>query len=157
MPVNRLREYLEKTHVPYVTKRHTPSFTAQETAHVANIPEQEMVKTVMIKVDGELAMAVLPARYRVDFSQLRRHLGARTVELAGEHEFSEMFPACETGAMPPFGNLWGMKVYVAEALTDDREIAFNGGSHTELVKMSFADYQMLVKPTIVRFSSRRVW
>jgi Ala-tRNA(Pro) deacylase len=105
-----------------------------------------------VKLDGELAMAVLPAAYRVDFKLLKKASKAKKAELASEEEFRDRFPECELGAMPPFGNLYDIKVYVAESLTEDDEIAFNAGSHTELIRMSFKDFERLVKPTVMKFS-----
>jgi Ala-tRNA(Pro) deacylase len=101
-----------------------------------------------------MAMAVLPAPFRVDFDLLKTVVGSSQVELATEEEFKDMFPGCEVGAMPPFGNLYGMAVYVAESLAEDEEIAFNAGTHTELIKMSYQDFANLVEPVIARISSR---
>ena len=143
MPVEKLK---------YVTISHSPAFTAQEVAASAHVPGKEMVKTVMVKIDGTMAMAVLPAPYKVDLEELRRATGAETVDLASEEEFKELFPECEVGAMPPFGNLYGMNVFMAASLTEDEQIAFNAGTHTELIKMSFADYVDLVEPVELRFS-----
>ena len=99
-------------------------------------------------------MAVLPASQKIDFTLLQAAVGA-TVELAAEQEFTDMFPDCEVGAMPPFGNLYGLEVYVAESLTRDKDIAFNAGSHIELMKLSYKDFSMLVKPKIIRMESCR--
>ena len=109
-------------------------------------------KTVMIKVDGTMAMAVLPASRRVDLDRLSAALGAGHVEIASEQEFADAFPGCEVGAMPPFGNLYDMDVYVAEKLTEDDDIAFNAGSHTQIIQMAYRDYENLVKPRIVPFA-----
>jgi Ala-tRNA(Pro) deacylase len=109
-----------------------------------------------VKVDGKLAMAVLPASFHIDFELLKDGLGARTVELATETEFKDRFPECELGAMPPFGNLFGMDTFVAESLREDEEIAFNAGTHTELLRLAFADFERLVRPKILRFSVQNV-
>lgn len=100
-------------------------------------------------MDGKLAMAVVPASYRVDLFKLKRYLGADTVELATENEFRDRFPDCETGSMPPFGNLYGMDVFADGRLAEDKEIAFNAGSHRELVRMAYADFRELVKPVVI--------
>jgi Ala-tRNA(Pro) deacylase len=150
MPVQKLKEFLDSQRVKYVTIYHSPAFTAQEIAASAHVPGKELAKTVMVKIDGKLAMAVLPASFRVDLEMLKDVTGATSVELAGEKEFKDLFPACEVGAMPPFGNLYGMDVYVSEALTEDEEIAFNAGSHTELVRLAYADFERLVQPKVVR-------
>ena len=149
MPVNRLRRYLEEHHVKYVTISHSPAFTAQEIAASAHIPGKELAKTVMVKLDGKLAMAVLPAPEKVSASRLREATGAREGELASERDFAELFPNGEVGAMPPFGNLWGLDVFVDRRLREDEHIAFNAGSHTELVRLPYADYERLVNPVIV--------
>lgn len=152
MPVKKLKEFLDSNKVKYITISHSEAFTAQQVAASAHIPGQELAKTVMVKVDGEMAMAVLPASFQVDFELLKKTAGAGKVELASEKEFKGYFPNCEVGAMPPFGNLYGMEVYVAERLTEDEEIAFNAGSHTELIKMSYDDFERLVKPRVLKFS-----
>lgn len=154
MPVKKLKEFLDKNDIAYQVITHSRAFTAQQTAASAHIPGKEIAKTVILKVHGEFAMAVLPASYRVDFNMLRENLGTDQIELAQEYEFKNLFPNCETGAMPPFGNLWNMKVYVAESLSDDEEIAFNAGNHTELFKMQYEDFERLVKPIILRISSK---
>lgn len=152
MPLKKLVEYLDSNNVKYVKIRHSPAYTAQEIAAQAHIPGKEMAKTVMIKVDGELAMAVLPASYRVDFALLKESIGTDNIELATEREFKDRFPESEVGAMPPFGNLYGMNVYVAKKLAEDENIAFNAGSHTELIQMSFCDFEKLACPKVVPLS-----
>jgi len=151
MPVRELRELLDSQGVKYVTINHSPAYTAQEIAASAHVPGRELAKTVVVKVDGELAMAVLPASAVVHVERLKEALGARSVELAEEDDFRARFPGCETGAMPPFGNLYGMDVYVEESLTRDREIAFNAGSHTELVRIGYDDFARLAEPKVIRF------
>lgn len=133
---------------------HSPAYTAQEVAASAHIKGKEVAKTVMVKVDGKMAMAVLPASRKVDFALLKKVAKAREVELAGENEFKDVFPDCEIGAMPPFGNLYGMEVFVDESLREDKEIAFNAGSHSELIKMAYKDFERLVKPKIAAFSTK---
>ena len=112
-----------------------------------------MAKTVIIKIDGKMAMAVLPASYRVDFDLLKKVTGAIKIELVSEQEFRDRFPGCEIGAMPPFGNLYDMEVFVAESLAEDEEIAFNAGSHTELIRMEYRDFERLVQPKVIKISS----
>ncbi|MEK6634764.1 MAG: YbaK/EbsC family protein, partial [Planctomycetota bacterium] len=109
-------------------------------------------KAVMIKIDGKMAMAVLPASYKIDFDLLKKVAGVGMVVLASEREFKDMFPECEVGAMPPFGNLYGMDVFAEKSLTEDKEIAFNAGSHRELVKVLYKDFEKLVRPKIAKFS-----
>ena len=110
---------------------------------------RELAKTVIVKIDGQAAMVVLPASHRIDFQRLSAALGGQTVELAAEWEFAHLFPNCELGAMPPFGNLFGLPVYVAHPLTEDEEIVFNDGSFALAVKMRYSDYARLAQPTIV--------
>ena len=147
MPETRLKEFLDKEHVKYVSIGHSPAFTAQEIAEAAHIPGKKLAKCVIVKIDGKLAMVVLPASEHVRLTNLRKTLGAQNVELADEDEFRQAFPDCETGAMPPFGNLYGMNVFVSQALREDEEIAFNAGSHSELIRLNYADYERLVHPT----------
>lgn len=152
MPARLLKEFLDSNQVKYVSIPHTPAYTAQEIAASAHIPGKEMAKTVIVKLDGQMAMAVLPASHQLSLERLRDQLHAQKAELAGETEFSDRFPGCEVGAMPPFGNLYGMPVYVAKRLAEDDEIAFNAGSHTEVVKMRYADFQRLVQPKVVEMA-----
>jgi Ala-tRNA(Pro) deacylase len=154
MPLTKLREFLDNYNVPYLVISHSVAYTAQGIAALAHIPGKELAKTVIIKLDGELAMAVLPASFLVDTVMLRA-TGVRTVEIATEREFKDRFPDCEVGAMPPFGNLYGMKVYVDTSLAKDKEIAFNAGSHRELVRMAFQDFARLVEPKILPFAAGR--
>jgi len=129
MPLNKVKAFLDVHGTKYVAISHSKAFTAQGIAAIAHISGRELAKTVIVSLDGDLAMAVLPASYQVDLEELRRRTGVRTAELATEREFKQYFPDCETGAMPPFGNLYGIPVYVDETLCEDREIAFNAGSH----------------------------
>jgi Ala-tRNA(Pro) deacylase len=152
MPLERLKEFLDTNAVKYVTVKHSPAYTAQEVAALAHVPGQEWAKTVMVKLDGKMAMAVVPASCRVIFDLLKEAAGARTAELATEQEFRDLCPGCEVGAMPPFGNLFGMDVYADEGLAKDPEIAFNAGSHTEMVRLPYADFVRLVKPKVARLA-----
>ena len=154
MPVRKLREFLDSHDIKYVTISHSPAYTAQQVAASAHIPGKELAKTVMVRIDGKMAMAVLPASHHVDFDSLKVAAGATTVELATEAEFKNMFSECEIGAMPPFGNLYGMSVFSAVSLAEDEEIAFSAGSHSELIRLPYKDFERLVNPTVVKFSSQ---
>ncbi|PKL81794.1 MAG: deacylase [Ignavibacteriae bacterium HGW-Ignavibacteriae-3] len=152
MPANMLREFLDQNKVRFVTIRHSVAYTAQEIAASAHIKGKEMAKTVLIKIDGRMAMCVLPASNKIDFDLLKEALGGANIRLANEIEFKDKFPECDVGAMPPFGNLYDMDVYVDEALAKDEEIAFNACSHVELIQMAFKDYGRLVMPRLIKFS-----
>jgi len=152
MPVKKLKEFLDNNNIRYVSMVHSPAYTAQEIAASAHIPGKELAKTVMVKMNGEMAMAVLPASYKVDLNLLKELTGSTSIELATEHDFLNMFPGCELGAMPPFGNLYNMKVYSAKSLAENDEIVFNAGSHSELIKMKYQDFERLVKPIVLKFS-----
>jgi Ala-tRNA(Pro) deacylase len=152
MPVEKLRKFLDDNKVKYVSIRHSLAYTAQEIAASAHIHGKELAKTVIVKLDGKAAMAVLPASRMIDIDRLRGAASASSAELAGEREFQDLFPGCAPGAMPPFGNLWGMTVYADSALAEDDEIAFNAGSHTELLRLGFNDFQRLVKPKVARIA-----
>ncbi len=152
MPVKRLKEFLDSNGTKYVSISHSPAYTAQEIAANAHVRGRELAKTVVVTLDGRMAMVVLPASQKINFDLLREASGAENAQLASERAFAEMFPGCEVGAMPPFGNLYGMDVYVAKSLTEDCEIAFNAGSHTELIRMSYDDYEQLVHPKVARLA-----
>lgn len=149
MPAKILKEFLDREQVRYVTIVHSKAFTAQEIAASAHIPGREVAKTVIVKLDGRMAMAVLPADHRLNFGELRKTAHAQRAELASEPDFKDLFPECEAGAMPPFGNLYGMPVFVEEGLAKDREIAFNAGSHTELIRLAYSDFERLVHPKLL--------
>ena len=151
MPVSKIKDFLDSQNMKYVTIRHSPAYTSQEVAASSHIPGKELAKTVIVKIDDKMTMVVLPASFQIDFDFLKDATGANTVNLAAEHEFKDMFPGCEIGAMPPFGNLYGIEVYVAESLTVEKEIAFNAGSHTELIKMAYKDFERAVKPKVITF------
>ena len=152
MPVKKLKEYLDSEKIKYVSLTHSPAFTAMEVAESAHVPGRELAKTVIVKLDGRMAMAVLPSTRKVDLNLLRESAGAEEAKLATEAEFKSLFPDCETGAMPPFGNLYGMEVYVSPSLAEDDQIAFNAGSHTEVMKLAYKDFERLVKPRVVRMT-----
>ena len=152
MPLNRLIDYLDQNKVKYEKMTHTKAYTAQEVAASAHVPGKEMAKTIIVKLDGKMFMAVLPASFNIDFEQLKRMIGADNAELATEQEFKDRFPDCDIGAMPPFGNLYDMDVLVAEKLTEDATISFNACNHTDMIKMSYEDYERLVKPKVLKFS-----
>ncbi len=150
MACAKLQEYLDQNRVRYVSIKHSPAFTAQEIAATAHIPGQEVVKTVVVKLDGTMALVALPATRMVRMNHLKAEVGADQVDLASEEEFKKRFPDCEVGAMPPFGNLYDMDTFVEESLAEDEDIAFNAGTHTELIRMAYSDFQGLVRPRVLR-------
>lgn len=149
MPLNKLKEFLDSHHIRYTAINHAPAYTAQEVAQSAHIPGQEMIKSVILKIDGNMKMIVLPATEKVDFELIRNLTHAHKVELASEYEFNSRFPDCELGAMPPFGNLFGMDVLMADSLNKLDEMAFNAGTHTEILKSHIKDFVKYVKPQMV--------
>ncbi len=150
--LKRLKEYLEKNRVRYEVGYHERVYTSQEVAAAMHIPGKELAKVVIIKADANMVMLVLPASYRVETKKLKKVLRCKKLGVAKEKEFKEIFPDCEIGAMPPFGNLYHLEVWVDQALTEDEMIAFRAGSHVETLKIRYSDYARLVNPTVGDFS-----
>lgn len=148
MPLSKLREFLDSHNIKYLVISHSLAYTAQGIAALAHVSGKKLAKTVMVKIDGILAMAVVPASFHADLDRLKTLTGARIVEIASEREFKDAFPDCETGAMPPFGNLYDMAVYADASLGENEEITFNAGTHRELVRMTWVDFARLANPTI---------
>lgn len=153
MPVKKLKEFLDANGVKYVSIIHSKAYTAQEVAASAHVSGRVMAKTVIVELDGEMAMAVLPANRKIVLQDLREITGSDQVKFASEEKFKARFPDCETGAMPPFGKLYVMEVYVAESLSQNEEIAFNAGSHIEVIKLPYRDFERLVEPKVVSFTT----
>jgi Ala-tRNA(Pro) deacylase len=156
MPIRKLKEFLDENKVKYVTIKHSSAYTSQEIAAKAHISGKEFAKTVIVKIDGIMAMTVLPASYELNFKRLQEIFGTRKVSLASEEEFKYFFPDCELGAMPPFGNLYDMEVFVAESLAEDEEIAFNAGNHTEMIRLKYECFERLVQPKVFKFSLKTI-
>jgi len=156
MASSKITTYLDEHGVKYVVVKHSKAFTAQEVAASAHIPGKNMVKSVIIKADDTLVMIVLPSTHDVDVEHVGEQIGANSVEIATENEFSDRFPDCEVGAMPPFGNLYDMQTYAIRELTEDEEIAFNAGNHRELIKMSYEDFEKLCNPEIIDVGVRQL-
>lgn len=155
MPLSKLRKFLDSQHIKYLVISHSLAYTAQGVAAMTHVSGKKLAKTVIVKIDGVLAMAIVPAALHVDLDRLKNLTGAQVVELATEREFKDAFPDCETGAMPPFGNLYDMAVYADLSLAENEEITFTGGSHRELVRMSWYDMVRLVNPLIVQLTHTR--
>jgi len=148
----RLERYLQEEGVWFASMTHPVAYTAQEVAAAQHVPGKQLAKVVLVDVDGQLVMLVLPASYRVDFPKLKSVLKAKKVRLAKEEEFGGTFTDCEVGAMPPFGNLYDLPVHMDSSLAEVSEIVFKVGRHTTSMKVRFADYKKLVKPQIVDFA-----
>ena len=153
MPAQKLKRFLDEEGIKYVSISHSPAYTAQEIAQSAHIPGRELAKTVIVELDGQMAMAVLPSNRKIVLQDLREITGSDQVRFASEETFRQKFPDCETGAMPPFGHLYGMEVYLAESLSHNDEVAFNAGSHTEVIKLAYKDFERLEKPKILSFTT----
>ena len=153
MPVEKLKQFLNAQHIKYVSVRHSKAYTAQEVAASAHIPGRAMAKVVIVELDGEMAMAVLPSNRKVVLPDLQDITGSDRMRFVEEDKFKTRFPDCEIGAMPPFGNLYGMEVFVAESLAQNEEIAFNAGSHEEVIKLAYADFVRLVNPSVMSFTT----
>lgn len=153
---SRLQMFLDQHKAKYDMMTHSAAFTAQEVAQAAHIKGRDFAKVVILKADGKLMMAVLPACCQININKLQTKMNAKYLEIATEEDFRDKFPECETGAMPPMGNLYGMPTIIDEQLTLDTEIAFNAGSHTELIKIPYAEYEKLVAPEVADFSNKRL-
>ena len=149
MPVSKITKFLDEHGVNYELVNHKAVYTAQEAAAESHVTGRHFAKVVMVKVDGNLALAVVPATRQVDLDKLAHSVGAKSVELATEEEFAQQFPQCETGAMPPFGNLFDMETFVSPRLAEAEEVVFNAGTHTESMRLRYADFERLVKPAVV--------
>jgi Ala-tRNA(Pro) deacylase len=150
--LKRLKEYLDENDIRYISIDHSPAYTGQKLAEAVHISGKEIAKTVILKAGGSYMMAVLPASRKINFDYLEEQIAAKGLRLAQEDEIKDLFPDCEVGAMPPFGNFYDIPVYAASALSEDEEIVFNAGTHTDAIRMSYNDYIRLVDPNIVNFS-----
>lgn len=149
---DKLEAYLRDSKVPFQVQHHPVAYTAQEIAASEHVPGKMLAKVVMVLADGKMVMLALPAPYRVDLAKASAILGAKEVRLAHEEEFAAAFPDCEVGAMPPFGNLYDLPVYVDKALAEDETIVFQAGTHTDTISMKYADFERLVRPTVAEFA-----
>jgi Ala-tRNA(Pro) deacylase len=160
MPISQtLNTYLDREHVHYDVLAHSEAFRAAEIAHTLQTPEKDMAKVVIVKVRERFVMTVLPARWNVDLRRLRTVCATHQVRLATEDEITGLFPDCEVGAMPPFGNLYGLPVYVDQSLTEDEEIVFQAGTHSDAIRMRYWDFASLTFPVVEDFhrSPSEVW
>ncbi|GAH47461.1 unnamed protein product [marine sediment metagenome] len=148
----RVTEFLDKSGVKYEVTEHEPAFTAQQMAAVEHEPGKYVAKPVIVKADDKYVMCVLSACYKVDLRALKKQLGAKSVEIVEEKEIEKIFPDCELGAAPPFGNLYDLPTYMDKAMEEDDHIMFQGGSHEKSIRMSMDDYRKLVAPEVLEFS-----
>jgi len=146
MPVEQLKQYLDSNEVQYVSVEHSVAYTAKEIAERVNMKGDQMAKTVMVSLDGCLSMVVLPASCRIRWDRFMDAMGTELVALATEDEFKDQFPSCEVGAMPPFGNLYDIPIYMYEGFDDTADFAFRAGNHHEIIKMKLSDYMDLAHP-----------
>jgi len=142
----KLKELLDSKKIKYVTLTHSPAYTIQEIAEAAHIPSDKLAKTVIVKLDGTLGMAVVPGNKKINIEALKKLANVNNIDIATESEFRSTFPDCDLGAMPPFGNLYKMKIYMDDSLAKDKEIGFNAGNHSEIIKMKYEDYESLAGP-----------
>ncbi len=157
MPIlRRLKEHLDSLQVRYEVLDHQEAYTATETAHALHVPGKELAKVVMVKLDDRFVMTVLPSTWKVDLKRVKDVLHTNHARLATEEEFKGLFPDCDVGAMPPFGNLYGLKVYVDRSLTEHNEIVFQAGTHREAIKMRYQDFAALVAPAVEEFHRPRL-
>ena len=150
--VERLEGVLKKNNIPYKTIKHQEAYTAQEIAAAMHVPGQDLAKVVMVKAKDRYIMAVVPASWRIDFRKFKDVLHEKDVRLATEEEFKTVFPDCEAGAEPPFGNLYNIETYVDKSLAEDKHIFFNAGNHYETVVMDYTDYDKVVRPRVAEFA-----
>lgn len=151
----KLKEYLDSQRVPFEHHVHPTAYTAQEVASSMHLPGRNIAKTVVIEADGALLLAIVPANQRVDVHHLQFITRAANIRIADEREFAEVFPSCEPGAVPPFGNLFGLSSYCDTQLGQDDNIEFNAGSHTDTIRMTFEDFKRLARPTMIDLVEHR--
>ncbi len=148
---DRLEQYFRDNGVPFEVQEHEVAYTAQQVAATEHVPGRMLAKVVMAHADGELVMLVVPAPYLVDLDRAGEVLGGKRVRLATEDEFAPAFPDCEPGAMPPFGNLYGLPVYADRRLAENETLVIQAGTHTVTMTVPYADFERLVQPTIAEF------
>jgi Ala-tRNA(Pro) deacylase len=149
MPIaQNVSDMLKKSGVAYEVMKHPQAFTAQEVAAAVHVTGKEVAKTLVVNADGKYVMATIPAPHKLNLRSLKELLKAKEVRFATEQELESLFPECEVGAMPPFGNLYNMPVIASSALKDRPEIVFNACSHTEVIKIAYADFERLVQPKV---------
>jgi Ala-tRNA(Pro) deacylase len=152
--LERLTAYLDQQQVFYSHTVHPLAYTAREVARAEHMPERKIAKTIVFLADHHYEMAVLPADSIVDLQELRLLMDMPHLRLASERELAELFPDCELGAMPPFGNLFDMRTHVDSSLSHEDEIAFNAGTHRDVIHMRHRDFARLVQPEVISFARK---
>lgn len=148
----KIKELLEKEKINYQVLEHDPAYTAMEVAQAQHVPGHQMIKSVIVGADGKWIMCVLPATHKIDFDKLKRVLNLKEAVLANEAKVATLFPGFEIGAMPPFSQMGGLKVYLDKSLEENETVAFNAGTHTDVLKIKLKDYMRLAKPVVIDFS-----
>jgi|YelNatPaOPRAMG01_1025707.scaffolds.fasta_scaffold48214_2 Ala-tRNA(Pro) deacylase len=148
----RLQEYLESNNVRFELLPHYAAFPAQKTAQSLHVSGKHFAKAVVLRADDRLVMAVLPASHRLNLHDLRQELEVRRLEMVPEAELENICSDCELGAFPPFGHFYGMETWIDRSLAKSEEIVFNAGTHTEAIRMKYADYVKLVNPKMASFA-----
>jgi Ala-tRNA(Pro) deacylase len=147
-----VKQLLTEKGVTYDVLEHRTTFTAQQLAEAVHVRGDDVAKTVLLKADGEFLLAVLPSTHNIDMKKAKEAVGAKEIVLAAEHEFGKLLPDCELGAVPPFGSKYGLRTLVAEPLTHDEQIVFEGNTHQEAIRMKYADFEKLEKPLVAEFT-----
>jgi len=153
--LKKLKLILDEAKVPYEVYNHALAYTAQEIAARQHVSGNELAKVVMIDADDQLVMGVIRGNDKIALHVVEESLNVRHARLATEDEFIARFPECEIGAMPPFGHLFGLNVYVDPALAKDEYIYFNAGNHVQTVRLRYKDFAKLVQPQVVRLVGER--
>ncbi len=151
----RIRDYLDSQNVLYETVHHSQAFSGQEVAHSLHLSGKRLAKAVVLGGDGKLLMAIIPASHRLNLQDMRVAAEVMSLEMVSESELAKVFPDCEGGAVPPFGNLYGLEVWVDRAVSDSEEIFFCAGTHQDCLRMKYSDFSRLCRPRLGRFSD--VW
>ena len=148
----RIRDYLDSQNVPYETLRHSQAFTAQEVAHSLHVSGKKCEKVVVAEGDHKLVLVVMPAAHRLNFQELKATLKVNQLEMLVESELVGLFPDCDLGAVPPFGNLYGIDVWVDRAVASAEHVLFCAGTHEDCIRMRYSDFAKLTRPFVGRFS-----
>ena len=148
----RVIEFLDKSKVKYEILEHAPVFSAQGLAAAEHERGKYVAKPVIVKADNRYLMCVLPAPRKVDLTKLKGQLDAKSVTLAEEDEIGKLFPDCELGAEPPFGNLYDLPTIMDKTLEPDDHVIFPAGSHAKALRISMADYRKLAEPRVLEFT-----